>query len=138
MYCKKCGSQIPDNAVFCTECGARTNDREERYIPVAQPVKDPVPDAAPILVLGILSIALAGIGGLVCAIICFKKVKAYIAAGGALTGIAKVGRILSIVGLALSIATCVYVTVYLCILFAVYGTVVFTMIAGLLSYNFNY
>jgi DNA-directed RNA polymerase subunit RPC12/RpoP len=25
MYCLKCGSQLPDDAAFCSKCGARTN-----------------------------------------------------------------------------------------------------------------
>lgn len=132
MYCKKCGAETADGSAFCTMCGAPV--REQR-----QPAENAVrPDPTPIFVLGILSVVLPAIGGLICAVICRKKIKAYLAEGGKLTGLAKAGNILSIVGLALSIVTCVYVTVYLCILFAIYGTVVFTMIAGLLSYNFNY
>ncbi|TMI69690.1 zinc ribbon domain-containing protein [Candidatus Bathyarchaeota archaeon] len=25
MYCLKCGSQLPDDAAFCSKCGARTS-----------------------------------------------------------------------------------------------------------------
>lgn len=147
MFCKKCGTQISDNAVFCHECGAPVQTEQPygyeepagaQYIPVAQTENYPAPDATPILVLGILSLALPALGGLICAIICRKKVKAYVSGGGRLTGIAKVGNILSIVGLAISIATCVYIAVYLCIIFAMYGTVLFTMIAGTLSNNYSY
>lgn len=28
MFCKKCGSQIPDNSAFCPECGAAVNSGE--------------------------------------------------------------------------------------------------------------
>ena len=29
MYCKKCGSEIEDNAVYCPECGVKLRDNEE-------------------------------------------------------------------------------------------------------------
>ena len=29
MYCKKCGSEIEDNAVYCPECGVKLRANEE-------------------------------------------------------------------------------------------------------------
>jgi hypothetical protein len=28
MYCRKCGSELPDNALFCLSCGAKTNEEQ--------------------------------------------------------------------------------------------------------------
>jgi hypothetical protein len=28
MYCSKCGSELPDNALFCLSCGAKTNENQ--------------------------------------------------------------------------------------------------------------
>ncbi|MBR6922397.1 MAG: zinc ribbon domain-containing protein [Clostridia bacterium] len=145
MICKNCGAQTADNAAFCSKCGAPVQEQpqngyyEPEYIPVRQPVTETAgPDATPIFVLGILSLALPALGGLICAIICRKKVKEYLANGGKLTGLAKVGNILSIVGLAVSIFTCVYITIYLFIVFAIYGTAIFTMMLGALSNSARY
>ncbi|MBE7070871.1 MAG: zinc-ribbon domain-containing protein, partial [Ruminococcaceae bacterium] len=38
MFCKKCGSTLPDNATFCGNCGT----------PVAAPDAAPVAEAAPV------------------------------------------------------------------------------------------
>ena len=41
MYCKNCGTQIPDNALFCPACGTRTgvsiqNTPAETPVPAAE------------------------------------------------------------------------------------------------------
>lgn len=52
MYCIHCGAQIPDNVVFCTQCGKRvgaTASVDETAVspePVAAPGAPPAPDAA--------------------------------------------------------------------------------------------
>lgn len=163
MFCKNCGTQLPDGSVFCTECGARVQEEpvdqepiqeepvqpepvqepvqpepiqeepvqeepvqpEPQYIPAepqyapAEPQCAPVepqytaapqpanPDlnATPILITGILALALCetGIGGLICAIICLSKLKKFQAAGGVVAGKAKIGKILGTIGLIFSI-----------------------------------
>jgi len=118
MYCKNCGAEIADGSTFCTQCGAPVQQEQPQAQPQPQPVytAEPAvqaPEGKPILILGILSIALNSIpyvgwiGGLICAIICANKVKAYLAAGGQLTGVAKVGKILGTVGLIISIVMAV-------------------------------
>lgn len=42
-FCKQCGAQIPDDANFCTSCGA---DQREETAPAAQPVAQPTPAPA--------------------------------------------------------------------------------------------
>lgn len=121
MICKNCGAQIPDGSAFCTECGAPVQQeqpvqqepvQQPQYTPVQQTyTAEPTPAVSgkPVLICGILALALNSIpyvgwiAGLICAIIGMKKAKAYVAANGQLTGAAKVGRILSIVGLVCSI-----------------------------------
>ena len=141
MICKNCGAQIPDGSAFCTECGTRIQEEpavqepvqeepavqepvqeepavqepvQPEYVPYEQPVvTDAAQNTTPILILGILAVALNSIpyvgwiGGIICAILCSKKVKEYLAAGGALAGKAKVGKILGTVGLILSIVSAV-------------------------------
>ncbi len=57
MYCESCGKDIPDNAAFCTGCGARVQSRQSEgaaapgYTPPPQasppPVSGPVPPGYP-------------------------------------------------------------------------------------------
>lgn len=126
MICRNCGAQIADGSSFCTECGAPVQQEsiqqqpaQPQYTPVEpqytpyQPAvnNDPALNATPILITGILALALSwsGIGGLICAIICMSKVKKYQAAGGVISGKAKVGKILGTVGLIFSI---IYIVVW--------------------------
>ncbi len=37
MFCKQCGTQLPDNAVFCTNCGARQQQASQQ--PPQQPAQ---------------------------------------------------------------------------------------------------
>ena len=119
MICKNCGAEIADGSTFCTQCGAPVQQEQpqqpqqpQQPVYTAAPAAQ-APEGKPILILGILSLALNSIpyvgwiAGLICAIICAKKVKAYLAAGGQLTGAAKVGKILGTVGLIVSIVMAV-------------------------------
>ena len=143
MYCKNCGAEIADGSTFCTQCGAPVQQAQPQAQPQPQPQPQPVytaepavqaPEGKPRLILGILSLALNSIpyvgwiGGLICAILCAKKVKAYLAAGGQLTGAAKVGKILGTVGLIVSIVCAVIYAI--AIIVAIIGA-----IAGSISYS---
>lgn len=147
MICKNCGAQIPDGSSFCTECGAPVQQEPVQQEPVQQqyeqpqytPVMNSAPvNTTPILIFGILALALSlcipyvgWIGGLICAIICSKKVKEYTAAGGVIAGKVKVGKILGTVGLIASIVMAVvwFIAIIVSIIAA---------IAGSSSSSFNY
>ena len=64
-----------------------------------------------LLVFGILSIVFSSIVGIILGAIGRSKGKKYIQAGGTLTGSAKVGYILSLVGLILGIIVTVYIII---------------------------
>lgn len=42
MFCSQCGKQLDNNALFCTFCGARTNNTAGSPAPVSAPVSAPV------------------------------------------------------------------------------------------------
>ena len=42
MFCEKCGTQLPDNARFCENCGAKQEELPVVAAPVEQPVAQPV------------------------------------------------------------------------------------------------
>jgi hypothetical protein len=73
-----------------------------------------------LLVLGILAVALAelGIPGIILGAIGRSKGKKFVQAGGTLTGAAKVGYILSLVGLILGIVMTVFWVIYLIVIIA--------------------
>ena len=73
-----------------------------------------------LLVLGILAVVLAefGIPGIILGAIGRSKGKKYIQAGGTLTGAAKVGYILSLVGLILGIVMTVVWIIYIIVIAA--------------------
>ena len=130
MVCKNCGAQIPDGSAFCTECGAPVQQEQPQYTPVQQPVvNDPALNDTPILITGILALALCatGIGGLICAIICMSKVKKYQAAGGVIAGKGKVGKILGTIGLICSI---IYIVIW--VIYFIYFIVI-VIIGGALN-----
>lgn len=130
MFCMNCGASLPDGSAFCPNCGSPAeqpqNDNSTAYQqPVssvqynsgaanqASEVQDSL--AKSILVFGILSLALSqfGIVGLIFAIITKSKLGRYIPQYGSPTGKAKVGKILSTVGLIASIVYAVVWTVYI-------------------------
>ena len=73
-----------------------------------------------LLVLGILAVVLAelGIPGIILGAIGRSKGKKFVQAGGTLTGAAKVGYILSLVGLILGIVMTVFWVIYLIVIIA--------------------
>lgn len=97
------------------------NYNQYNYQPVPQ-YQQPVQTAPQpnILVFGILSLALAGLVGLILGCIGRKKGNEYIANGGTLTGASKVGFILSKAGIIVSIVTLV---VYVICIFVIIGII---------------
>ena len=115
MYCTKCGAVADDNAVVCPNCGQPLNAAQPQQ-QVYQPTVQPAQPQPSILPWGILSLVFSGVLGLIFAIIGRNKAKNY---PGTLTGAAKVGAILSKVGLILNIVALV-----------VYAIVIIAVIAG--------
>ena len=134
MICKNCGAQLPEGTAFCTNCGCaveapQAQPAQPQYQAQPQPTyqqpmygqtyaAQPVGAQPNTLILGILSLVFCelGIVGLILAIIARKKGKAYIAQGGQLTGAAKVGHILALVGLILSICYMAFWAIYLVVI----------------------
>lgn len=125
MICKNCGAEIADGSTFCTQCGAPVQQEQPQPTPVQQAynaaVSNPALNSTPILILGIIALALCAyvIPGIICGFICKSKVKAYQEAGGVLTGKAKVGSILGKVGLILSF---VFIGIWLIYLIVIIAT----------------
>lgn len=137
MYCPKCGSLLEEGAKFCQNCGAKMESAEQN---VSEPVQADTPvaeqpqranDASAIedsfeaqdlasstLTMGILSLVFCEISllGLIFAIICKFKAKKYAALTGKLSGKANVGKILSTVGLVISIIMTVCLLMILCLI----------------------
>ena len=82
----------------------------ENYNPIT-PAVPPV-NGTPVLVWGILSLAIGWIPGIIFAIICKKKAAEITDQGIELTGTAKVGALLGKIGFWVSIATTVLVAIY--------------------------
>ncbi|MBO4422703.1 MAG: zinc ribbon domain-containing protein [Clostridia bacterium] len=151
MICKKCGAEILEGSVFCTECGTPVEQVKEAAEQAAETVTAeaaaevaeavPAQNDTPILVLGIVSLAVTlvscgslGLVGMILGIVAMVKAKKFAEAGGVLEGKAKVGKILGIVGLVIGILA----TVGFIVGFA--GTlipVIIGMVTGGLS-SFNY
>lgn len=115
------------------------NYNQYNYQPVPQ-YQQPVQTAPQpnILVFGILSLALAGLVGLILGCIGRKKGNEFIANGGTLTGASKVGFILSKAGIIVSIVTLVVVVIYVIVIIAMIATGVNTGIFEELGEAFNY
>jgi hypothetical protein len=70
MYCQKCGSQIDDGSIFCTECGASQNSDQAKQNTSAQPLptqpkkkKGCLISAIAVFSVLILIIIIASLGG---------------------------------------------------------------------------
>ena len=98
-YCKNCGKEIDDKAYVCPYCGVKCSSEND------QPAKT-APMAIAALVMGILSLA-SFYGGILFSILAlvFAKnaSKSIYESGGRLegAGMAKAGKILGIIGLAI-------------------------------------
>lgn len=122
MICKNCGAEIADNTRFCQFCGSAIEAEapaEEPIVPAAPEAAAPVqpmyaeePVKGPGLVWGLLGVifadtAILSLLGLIFSIVGLSKANRYAANGYVLTGKDKAGKILSIIGLVLSIVVMV-------------------------------
>ncbi len=119
--CPTCGAQLADSVKFCANCGTKLEDMaapqvESQVLPTINATQTTAAPQPNILVLGILSLVFGGIVGIILGAIGRKKGKEYMAAGGTLTGTAKVGFILAKAGIIVGIIT----TIVYAIVFIVY------------------
>ena len=132
MFCKNCGTKIEEGLKFCPNCGTpvaapaqQTPPPQQQtpppqqgyYQQPAQPAYQPapaanLPETTPILVLGILSLVFGSLVGIILGAIGRNKARAYVNAGGELSGKAKVGSILSKLGIIFGIIELVLIVIY--------------------------
>ena len=142
MFCKNCGTKIEEGLKFCPNCGTQVQapaaapalqtppPQQGYYQQPAQPAYQPaqpayrpapaanLPETTPILVLGILSLVFGSIVGIILGAIGRNKARAYVNAGGELSGKAKVGSILSKLGIIFGIIELVFIAIYVIIFVA--------------------
>lgn len=142
MFCKNCGNQLPDDAVFCGHCGTRVESEpavQPAYAAPQEPVYAApqttytVPQSAPVvaparpqedpelnelaqstMILGIVGLALSELGlpGLIISSIAMKKAEEFERRAGGFYGKAKVGRRLAKPGKILGLIMTIFLTVY--------------------------
>ena len=131
MICTKCGARIDDGSKFCAECGAAVPAEPQYQQPqytaqpqYQQPQYNAVPvynqsvSSTPVLTWGIIGLAFAcsfflSFLGIIFSAVGRGKANTYLNQVGQLTGKAKVGSILSKVGLILGIVLTVVFIIYI-------------------------
>lgn len=140
MFCRNCGSQLPDSAAFCGNCGTKvvaaaapqqpaySAPQQPAYVAPQQPVQaapkanDPQLDAlaGSVLARGITGLALAfvGVPGIIVSAKAKNMAAEYESKAGSLSGRAKVGSILAKVGFPLGFGMTAFYVLYAIILMA--------------------
>ena len=141
MICKHCGAVVEDGKKFCGDCGAPVEAEPVRPEPVVvKPVARAVDteknsDARTVMILGILGLAIgnmySAVAGIILSAIGRKKAKEYEENYGPLTGKAKVGGILSLVGLILNIITVAATVLAVIVILAIYGLAIWAIIVAI-------
>lgn len=102
MFCRNCGSQLPDNSKFCTKCGASTgvggNTSQQQYTGNVQPQAQQATSNSQLqqednicAILGLIFAFIFPIAGLILSIIGMKKQQYH--------GLAVAGLVISIIAI---------------------------------------
>lgn len=134
MYCKECGTILPEGATYCPECGSASTVNQATYssgstnnnewtktnttTPTYQNTTNYTELSKSILTKGILALVFSctfwlSFLGIVFGCITSKRTQMFCNAGNVLTGKAKVGSILGKVGLILGIVLTAIFVIYL-------------------------
>lgn len=128
MVCNRCRTLVPNGTNICPTCGnnlvaqARgqqvNNNRPPQGRPVNQSNNAPqeIPTASQVLTFGILAAALGnifGVPGIVLGIIGRKKAKIFAAHYGFLSGQAKTGNILALIGFIVGIVVTALLSIWM-------------------------
>lgn len=97
MFCPKCGSNV-DGYASCPRCGAPIGASQPGYAS-----SQPQGNHVKILVFGILSLALAGVVGLIFSFVTLSMSGKYFATYGNVSNQVRIGRKLAIAGIILSV-----------------------------------
>ena len=144
MFCKNCGNQLPDEAIFCGHCGAKVEVQPAPQQPAyeapqpaysaPQPAYQQPVQVAPArpqedselnslskntLILGIVGLALSemGLPGLIVSNIALNKAAEFERRAGGLFGKARVGRNLAKPGKIVGIVMTVFWAIYISVVF---------------------
>lgn len=144
MFCNKCGTQLPDDAKFCANCGNVTDNQaaqpQEQNVYAEAPQYQAAPtyqdatsyyaqpmapvDDKSLMIKGIVAVALAefGIPGIILGAMAKKQAQQFMAAnGGRIFGKAKVGSILGRVGFGLGIGMTIFWAFYFIVIVGILG-----------------
>lgn len=138
MICKHCGAEIADGKKFCGECGAPVEVHTVIVRDTPRPNKEEENSKArTVMILGIVGFAVgylySAIAGIVLCAIGRKKAKEHEETYGELTGKAKVGGILSLVGLILNIIKVVFTVLAVVYVLVVYGLLIWAIVTAAMN-----
>jgi len=112
MYCRNCGREIRDDAEYCTYCGAQINSAQPEYRQAgySSSAVSPAAKGAAVsaMVWGIVALATCQLPlGFIVGIVGMNKYR-FAEALGMTAGMARAGKIMSIVGIVLGAISSVY------------------------------
>ncbi|MCD8040211.1 MAG: zinc-ribbon domain-containing protein [Clostridia bacterium] len=102
MYCKNCGKELDDKAVFCPNCGVATDNYNFANTNTCMPQSNQTNILA---IVGFILSFVVAVAGLVCSIIGYRNAPQY---GGNGKSLALAGIIISIVELVLVLFIVLY------------------------------
>lgn len=126
MFCRKCGTELADDALFCTHCGEKVNDKEkaDETVAVVAAVEEKKEEekreekqipagATPVMIMGIASLTCAlstfyvyiigPLLGVVLGCIARSLGKKYIETNGDVSARVRIGRTLGLAGIIVGI-----------------------------------